>query len=94
MDTLVKGVEFVSYGLRSNVFGLGCPVHCSAPGFGSVLASFLLGFVVGVCLTAYLVWILCAWTFSTLPSAGSVPTPPAPPGLQVSLRNLGQYLHD
>ena len=92
VDKLVRGFELVSYGLKSNFFGLCCPAHCSSPGLGSVLASFLLGFVFGVCLTAYLAWLFWTWTLTTTPCAA--PSVAVPPDSSLSLSRLRQYLHE
>ena len=95
MDSLVKGIELVSLGLRSNLFGLGCPAHCSSPGLGTVLASFLGGLCLGVTLAAYLVWLI--WTLpSPLDFTGSpteAPVPAGPSGIQRRVLQLTQYLH-
>lgn len=44
--------------VHSNLFGLGCPFYCHQPGFGSLLACFLLGCLVGAGSVAYLGWII------------------------------------
>ena len=42
-------------GSESNWWGLGCPSHCRGPGFGGLLASYLLGILTVLCL--WLLWI-------------------------------------
>ena len=95
MDSLVKGIELVSLGLRSNLFGLGCPAHCSSPGLGTVLAAFLGGLCCGASVAVYLFWLF--WTLPG-PVESAVLPPEAsssagPPGIQRRVLQLTQYLH-
>ena len=95
MDSVLKGIELVSLGLRSNLFGLGCPAHCASPGLGTVLAAFLGGFCCGVSVAVYLVWLL--WTFPgpvDFPAQNPEASVPAgSPGFQRRVLQLTQYLH-
>ena len=44
-EVALETLRFVHQRLTSNWWGLGCPVHCRGTDFGSLLASFLLGFL-------------------------------------------------
>ena len=71
MESVLQSVSFVSYLLRSNFLGLGCPAHCGVPGTGAVLASFLLGLLVGFVLCGCLAWYLSLDFATGLPSFGT-----------------------
>ena len=47
-------------GLRSNLFGPACPFYCSSPGFGALLACFLLGLVCGGVFSTW--YVFDGWT--------------------------------
>jgi hypothetical protein len=73
-----SALGFVVHGLKSNLFGLGCPFYCTAPSLGSYLAFFLLGLVLG--------FAACAWLlvrFDLFPSSASTST--ACPGPRLPL---------
>ena len=85
---------FAASAVRSNFFGLGCPVYCSQPSVGTVLSAFLLGFASCAFLGIYLLWTFAG--FGIFPSGGH-PThqpPRAPRGHQADLRwlRLSSYL--
>ena len=86
----------VVQGLRTNLFGLGCPFYCTSPSVGALAASFLLGLVLGVGLCA---WLLYRFDFvPVFTSASSTPVPSAsrlssPPSGRARSALL-EYLHE
>lgn len=64
LEVAFQGLQFAQSAVRSNFFGLGCPVYCHQPSISLILLFFLLGIFAGSALTAYLGWIL-APGFST-----------------------------
>lgn len=69
MDWAPKVLSFLISGTQSNWWGLACPSHCFASGLASLSASFLIGFLLGILLTAS----FCLWGLGFLPA--SVPSP-------------------
>ena len=89
LEVISQGLQFASAAVRSNFFGLGCPVYCVQPSLSLILLSFLLGLLFGSALTAYLGWILCPWLLNSEPRLLSSP-PAAAPRYSV----LAEYLNE
>ena len=87
MEAFLQVGSLVTHALRTNFFGLGCPAHCGNPGLGSLLASFLLGLLVGISLCVGLAWFYLSGV--SIQSQGSSPVTPSGHRLAV----LSQYLH-
>ena len=69
-----QGLQFAQSAVRSNFFGLGCPIYCHQPSLSLLLLFFLLGLLAGSALTAYLGWILAPWISRFEPRHLSSPT--------------------
>ena len=41
-------IEFLQLGVRTNWFGLWCPLHCGSSSFASLALFFLLGWISGI----------------------------------------------
>ena len=52
MDLGLKVFSFLSGAAKSNFYGLACPFYCTQPSVSLVLLSFLVGAILGACLTA------------------------------------------
>ena len=63
-------------GLRSNLWGLACPFYCTGPSIGLALSCYLLGFLSGVFLCA---WIVLRFDFVPWVSSTSSVPPQVPP---------------
>ena len=89
------GLELVVQGLKTNLFGLGCPFYCSPPGLGTILAAFLSGLLSGIGLCLWLVFrfdLLAVPTSSPSGSGPGFPTTSPPTGrAKLALRS---YLHE
>lgn len=66
-EVVRKVLSFVSEGLRSNLFGFGCPVYCYQPSLASAGFFLLLDLILGIILAVLLLWQL--WTFFGAPLA-------------------------
>lgn len=100
MPSLLKPMSLPAYvglvleGLRSNFWGLGCPAFCVQPSFGLLLATFLVGWILGVACTIFPVLWVCG--VLPLPSWDRAPAHPSrtshpPPSSGADL--LASYLH-
>ena len=88
MEWAPKLIGVIASGVQSNWWGISCPSHCFASGLPSILASFSLGLLLGIFLSA----IIGLWIFGLLP-----PRPvrdPSPETPESSLDRLRGYLHE
>lgn len=89
LEVVFQGLQFAQSAVRSNFFGLGCPVYCHQPSISLILLFFLFGIFAGSALTAYLGWILAPWIFHLEPRHLSSPTTAAP-----RYSALSEYLNE
>ena len=89
LEVAFQGLQFAQSAVRSNFFGLGCPVYCHQPSLSLLLLFLLLGFLAGSALTAYLGWILAPWIFHFEPRHLSPSSTAAP-----RYSALSEYLNE
>ena len=82
-EVALETLRFVHQRLTSNWWGLGCPVHCRGTDSGSLLASFLLGFLTPSALGGF--FLLRLWTSPSEPPPSQCPA--------VSQRLITSFLH-
>jgi len=88
LEGAFQGLQIVSSALRTNFFGLGCPIYCHQPGISQLALFFLLGLLSGSALTAYLAWILAPWFLNFEPRH------PSSPGAAPRYSVLSEYLNE
>ena len=95
MHWALEALSFLQSGVNSNWFGLGCPQHCRGSDFGGLIAAFLLGFLLGVVVVA---WVLLKCLYPTRvveqpqgPVFSSWAAPPAAPSSRLRSRLSGVH---
>ena len=58
MERAIPWINFVSQGLSSNFWGLGCPAHCTSPPVSAFALAFILGWISGLLTFAYLLGLV------------------------------------
>ena len=75
LEGLLRIVQFVLQGARTNYFGWGCPVYCVEPSWAGIILTFLVGLFSGFALASIIGWLL--WTSLDPSSVSSVTAPAA-----------------
>ena len=75
LETLSRSLPFVVEALRTNFYGLGCPVYCGNPSLPSLFLALTLGFLLGVAACITLAWLLGSHLLRDL--SGHQPAHPA-----------------
>lgn len=88
MDVLLGTVRVLQSGVQSNWWGLACPAHCGSPGWGALLASYLLGFISCLALAGFAtLWIFRVHPCDPLPTPHQVVEP-------TGVGRLSRYLNE
>ena len=90
MEVAWSLLRFVQGGISSNWYGLACPSHCGSPVFGSLLASYLFGFLSGLGFVALLAFFILGYQLPPATLQTSLARSLHPPGFA----RLAQYLHE
>lgn len=88
MDAL-RVLGLIREGLGSNLWGIGCPIHCHPTSFTALALSFLLGLLAGSSLAAYLGFRLGLFHLQPVPG----PSPSAEPSFRPASLRLRGYVH-
>lgn len=86
---VLRVLGFVREGLTSNLWGLGCPIHCYPSTLPGLALAFVLGWICGFVCLGYLAFRLGLWTF---PHPSEAP-PQRVPSPEASALRLRSYLH-
>ena len=89
MDVAWGVIRFLQGGITTNWYGLACPAHCGFPVFGSLLAAFLCGLLVGLGLVACAAPSLLGFRLTSIHSSVH-PGEQHPPAVD----RLARYLHE
>ena len=84
-------VEFARLAVSSNLFGLGCPFYCGSSSVPSLLLTLVLGFVLGFCSCALLLFYLYRY-FSVQLGFSKPPSTSPRPAVSGALRLQGYSL--
>ena len=81
---------FIVEGLRTNIWGLGCPSYCTQPSAGLIGFVFLLGWLCGV----FLVLGFCFWLIGLPSHSLSFVHRPSTAHIISRAQVLASYLHE
>ena len=91
-------LDFVRFGVETNWWGLGCPLHCGSPSVTALLLSFLSGLGFGLFLGALTIIYLAfklgflSWPSFLVPAHTNPPA--APPAANPGANRLLGHLHE
>ena len=68
LEALFRSVPVLVEGVRTNFFGLGCPIYCTQPGVASLLLVLVIGGLLGFCSCLLVLWTFWTHLRSDLPA--------------------------
>ena len=80
--------DFWQLALSTNLFGLGCPLHCGSPSWAALLCAFFFGLLFGLVLAT----LLASWIYLRLLPQLGLQQPSASLSARASTSRLRGYL--
>ena len=68
LEALFRSVPVLVEGVRTNFFGLGCPIYCAQPGVASLLLALVIRGLLGFCSCLLVLWTFWTHLRSDLPA--------------------------
>ena len=86
---ILEGLRFLRSGATSNLWGLGCPLYCTQPTVGFLLASFLTGIISGFGLGIWIAYLVLTRVYNLEPQLRTEHEAPRAPNQRGRLRLEG-----